>query len=394
MRRIVIIGKNFPSGGAAVNYLKNLALALSKTSNVRVLIPSGYYYGAKNNKIRKGEICGIEYRYLCFKQHPQNYIGKLVDIVCSIFALFFYTLFNSRKMDIIMSYNISLFKTFSDILTSRLFRKKIVIILPEFYEKPSGFISKIKWYMFYVAIKYLTRYADGFIVFSEYLKDYLLKNRKINKPIVITPNAIDPLVFKIEKQEPYIKNGITIGYVGTPSRKDGIDDLLESFSIVNNKYIDTHLLVIGDSTDGSSSLVEQAKLIAKKMKVSDCVTFTGLVESNKVPLLLNSCQILILARPSGIFAEAGFPTKLGEYFSCRKPVVTTNVGDIGRYFRNKEHVILVEPNNPQSIAGGIEYLIENRESWNQLADNAYKWMDENINYRNINNKLEILLREV
>ena len=85
------------------------------------------------------------------------------------------------------------------------------------------------------------------------------------------------------------------------------------------------------------------------MKVENSITFTGLVPFSDVPRLLNSCQILALTRPSGIFAEAGFPTKLGEYFACKKPVLITEVGDMPTYFKNENHVILVEPDNINSI---------------------------------------------
>jgi hypothetical protein len=38
----------------------------------------------------------------------------------------------------------------------------------------------------------------------------------------------------------------------------------------------------------------------------------------------------------GILADSGSPTKIGEYFSARKPVVATKVGDLQHYFSDKK----------------------------------------------------------
>ena len=121
------------------------------------------------------------------------------------------------------------------------------------------------------------------------------------------------------------------------------------------------------------------------------ISFTGLVSHNRIPDLLNSCQILALTRPNGIFAEAGFPTKLSEYFACKKPVVITSVGDIPRYFSNEENVILVIPENIESIVAGFEILLKNKDLAERISQNGYNWMDQNTNYLNISPDISLFL---
>ena len=168
--------------------------------------------------------------------------------------------------------------------------------------------------------------------------------------------------------------------MGTPTRKDGVMDLIQSFSILNKKFPETHLLIIGDITNGTT-LVPILKKYASEFGVDKEITFTGLVSHEAVPELLQSCQILALTRPRGIFAEAGFPTKLGEYFSCKKPVVITDIGDMPRYFTNEKHVMLVEAENIDSIFWGFEKLIMEQNLREVLAKNSYDWMLENLSYK-------------
>jgi len=390
---------NFPFGSASANLLRNFSLALiEKGNNVEVILPVGSHGEniAKESK-RKGCFQQIKYTRTGFILHPKNHIGKIVDFLIGNIMLIFYLINNNlTKKDPIIAYNTSFTKTSILLLIKLFFRIKVIIILPEFYEKPKVkllSIQYIKWINFLFGMKYLIKYADGFIVLSNYLKNYIKKDLQCEKKCIIMPNVINPTSFEMKTNSIFKKNQITIGYVGTPTKKDGTIDLIKSFSILNKKNRDTHLLIIGDIINGKS-LVPQLKKIAKEEGVLNNVTITGFISFNKVPTLLNSCQILALARPNGVFAEAGFPTKLGEYFACRKPVVITKVGDIPSYFQNKKEVILVEPNDIQDISRGFEYLIKNPDEAEKIANNGYNWMKENLDYRNIANHINDFVNSV
>ena len=398
--KIVTYG-NFPFGGSAANLLRNLSLSIAKQNqNVEVILPTGNYFGDKidANTKRNGHYKNIRYRHLGFIHHPKNYFGKFLDIICGAFLPIIYLYKESfkNKLDTIILFDTSLTTTLPFLFIKKTLNKKFIVIIPDFYEKPkSRFISfpLIQWFNFYVGFKYLVRYSDSFIVASFFLQRYLLDVLKVKKSILVLPNLIDPDDFLIPENQTHVADKITIGYAGTPTRKDGVMDLIESFGILNKKYPKTHLLIIGDIV-GGSSIIPPLKDLALKLGVLENITFTGLVSFTRIPVLLNSCDILALTRPNGVFAEAGFPTKLGEYFVCRKPVIITRVGDIPVYFNNEEHVIIVNPEDPENIVMGFEKLLNDSVLCDILCNNAYKWMEENLNYKNMSTKLcEFIERE-
>jgi len=392
-KRIKIITyENFPFGGAPANLVRYISLALSKEgADVEVLMPTGNVYG-KNIKLKpkkKGNVKNVIYRHLGYSKHPRNYLGKLLDLICGFFCTpFFLIISNFRnEFDTIISYNTHITRILHLILIKKFFNKKLILILPEFYEKPSSkSLSLIHWYDFYFGLKYLTRYADAYIPASHYLKRYLETDLKINKPILVLPNLMDPEIFRLETLTPFMPGKITIGYAGTPSRKDGVVDLINSFGLLNKNHSNIHLLIIGDVINGNS-VIPKLKEIAIKLECNENITFTGLVPFSKIPELLNSCQVLTLTRPSGISAEAGFPTKLGEYFACKKPVLISNVGDIPIYFKNEEDVIITNPDDINSIVEGFEKILFNDELSNKLSVNGFNWMNQNLNYKNMSQKL-------
>jgi glycosyltransferase involved in cell wall biosynthesis len=398
----IITYDNFPYGGAPANLLRYFALALARENNdVEVILPTGNTYGDNIdiNSKRIGNVDNVRYKHLCFKIHPKNYFGKFLDIIFGLFLPVFY-LYKERfnnNLDKIILFDVRLSNLLFFLFIKLTLRRKLIVIVPEFYEKSQGrfaLFSKLKWYNFYLGLIYLLRYADGYIVASNFLQKYIKDTLKVNKSILVLPNLMDSEIFHLSDIKPFISNKITIGYTGTPTRKDGVIDLIDSFGILNKKYPDTHLLIIGDNIDSKKSIIQQLKDHAIKLGVIENVTFTGLVSFKRIPELLNSCQILALTRPKGIFAEAGFPTKLGEYFACRKPVVITKVGDIPTYFVNEEHLVIVNPEDIESIVNGFEKLLNNKELGERICTNAYKWMDSNLYYKNMSGKLSEFITAV
>ncbi len=401
MKKIKIVTyENFPFGGASANFLRYLAFALTQEKHeVEVIKPNGYIYGGNKNpkNQRVGEINNVKFRYIGLtKNHPRCVIGKIVS---SIWAFCFTPLFLMlsyfhSKYQMLICYNTRLYAVLPLLVLKCFFKLKFLLIIPEYYRKPnSGIIKKILWYNFYIGLNYFAKYADGYVVLTSYMYEYLSDNLKIKKPIYILPNIMDPKHFEMPSVEPYKANKITIGYVGTPTTKDGINDLLKSFSLLNKKYPETHLLIIGD-TPGHCSVIPDLMNEVKELDISESTSFTGLVSFNEVAILMNSCQVLALTRPNGVFAQAGFPTKLGEYFACKKPVLLTDVGDIPKYFENYKHAVIAKAENVDDIAAGFEKIISDKELSLNLAKNSYKWMDDNLNYRSVAIKLSQFIAEV
>ncbi len=157
-KKIVLITYgNFPYGGASANLSRLFALGLAdQNCDINVIMPTGNYYGnnVEHENIRQGHIEGVFFKHLGFINHPKNYIGKLLDNICGLILPIFYLIEKAAKneLDVIIIYDTTFLKTMFFKITKSVLRKKLVIILPEFYEKPaSKFVSLplLKWYSFF-----------------------------------------------------------------------------------------------------------------------------------------------------------------------------------------------------------------------------------------------------
>ncbi len=99
--------------------------------------------------------------------------------------------------------------------------------------------------------------------------------------------------------------------------------------------------------------------------------FTGLVNSSSVKQHLSECKFLAITRPSTVQTKAGFPTKLGEYFATRRPILSTNFGDIERYFEGGVDLVIAETGNPESIAAKIKWMLRNNDALELISQTGY-----------------------
>ena len=376
---------NFPSGGAGATYLNLFCRGLKSNGySVSVLLLKGYAFGNYTYNGPRKNITddGIPYTYLGFKQRPVNQFLKLFDELLSILRLIIYlfSLINKRKSINLLIYNGEAQYNIPIYLIAKIFSirtSKFVAEIIDESEFKGSFLRKLKRYGYILNFKYLNKISDKLIVFSFYLKNEYLKMGYNEKNIVVQPNLTDFNYWGTSNTE--IK--YNLGYSGAPYLKDGLYDLFKAISILKNKNISVTLLVIGDAIFGKS-LIPALKVECEKLGILEKVTFTGLVDSSLVKQYLSECRILSITRPSTIQTRAGFPTKLGEYYATKRPVLATNFGDMEKYFTDGQDILMAECGNPESIALKILWMLQNNEELELISRKGYDKANQLFGYKN------------
>lgn len=386
---VVLTGENFPYGGPGANYLRNFTTGIHLNSkyNIWVWLQSGNSRPDDNfQKARKNSINGVNYKFIGFSSlRPTSVYGKIIDDFIGTFNSIYSLLKERRHIKVFIVYNNSSIGTIGPLLICKTFNIKTIKIIPEWYEKSSVVTSRFKYFKWWDFIIGMTRQNflyDGLIVLSSYLKNYYTSNGYPEKKLFVLPNLVNFEEFS-DFQNQHTPDKIIIGYSGTPVKKDGILDLLKAFSFLIKTHRKVMLLIIGDISQTKTTL-PYLRVKATDFGIPENnIHFTGLVDFKHVSKLLHACDILVLARPAGRFSEAGFPTKLGEYFACKKPVVLTKVGDIPKYLVDKENAVLVEPDNPESISMGLKFLIDNPDKAENIGRRGYDWAKYNLEYKSV-----------
>lgn len=378
MKKITILTTgDFPYGGAPEAIVRNIAFGISANNvDVEVIRHRGEVYKRENDT-------HIRCSDFLYKKYSKNEIIKSLQVISSILFTPIFIASIKRKEVLILygfeySYHILPMIFFCKLKNIRIYR-----FITDHYRESS--IAPVWWktpkLIFYKRqIERFDKYLDGVIVLSKFLVKQCKKNNIIEENILLTPHYIklDDDMKRRKKEE---KACITIGFCGTIVVMNGVIDLIVAFNILKEKYSNLKLQIIGKENSEIMKNLKNNKIDLKQIE------FTGFLSTLEVESKLNNCNILVNPRRLGIASEAGFPTKLGEYFSTGNPVVTTKIGDIAEYFCDGREVKFAEPNNPRSLYMSISYLIDNTDESKEIGERGYKWAKGNLDYIKNSQKL-------
>jgi glycosyltransferase involved in cell wall biosynthesis len=387
MSGIALSVGNYPNSEASANRHLAILRGLNERGNAIKLI--SLYPNKKiscNNKVYKNVaityVTTIPYS-LCGKY------GKLWIRVFSTFKLFFLLIKYKRlfKAEFIIVFLTDIESILCCILFSKLFKVQIFHERTEYpFLNQESFIKKIILNFY---LKFLIPRFDGLIVITEELLKYFEKYSQ--KRLKVISIVVEEDRFEKRNLNAKIQNKIfdkNCKYIATAGHlygeKDGIKVLLKSFIFLREKYPEFKLLLIGENSN-ENKLKEVMEFIHSN-NLGEDVIFTGKVNNEEIPLLLNSATVLCLARPNNIQARGGFPTKLAEYLMSGVPVLSTVFGEIQNYFEDGGNIFLCEPDAPELFAQKLIYIINNYENALEVSSRGRQFAINNFSYKIISEK--------
>lgn len=222
------------------------------------------------------------------------------------------------------------------------------------------------------------RWNDRLIAVSQAAANSLINIGIPKEKIEIIHSSVDCSKFYPDKtrgekvwSEFGIREGdFLIGVVGRISKDKGLHILIDALSKIR-KIVDKkiYLLIVGhnDSSGGCFFFKEYLNFLKNKIKnngLQDIVFFTGFRED--MPDIYNSLDLLVV--PS--IWEEPCAVVLAEVMATGKPVVSTKVGGTPEIIKDDYNGLLAEPNNINSLAECIRYMIENDEFRRRIGESA------------------------
>lgn len=225
--------------------------------------------------------------------------------------------------------------------------------------------------------------AARIFVVSEIERRNLLKAGIEPERIVVNPNGVDPDKFKpgVGGDEARRKLGLApteavVGFVGTFGPWHGVEILAQAITQMPGDLTVKFLLL------GTGALRDRVEQTLRDASALDRVIMLGTVAHERVPRLLDACDILVSPHvPLDAGAEFfGSPTKLFEYMAMGKGIVASRLGQIGDVLEHEKTALLVEPGNVQELADAITRLMKSPElraglgaAARQAAIERYTW---------------------
>ena len=102
----------------------------------------------------------------------------------------------------------------------------------------------------------------------------------------------------------------------------------------------------------------------------DRVIFTGLVPQHETPAYLAACDICVSPHVPNTDGTAffGSPTKLFEYLATGRPVLASDLGQIGEVLDHERNAVLVPPGDVDALVLGLVRLADDPDLRRRLGE--------------------------
>jgi glycosyltransferase involved in cell wall biosynthesis len=379
---------DFPEGPATTSRIKLLCQMLIEAGHqVSLAI---YHANAKvplerNSKV-SGDYGDLKYEYLNGKTvRPGGVVGALIDNYRGLSSSLKY-LFNkkcSRDIDLVIFYTPDILMSLPCLLLSKVYRLPVILELCEIFSSNDDKLLKnrIKQLGSVVTEKFAPKICSGLLVVSSQIFEFVRKNgvpvsRIFHLPILVDFNRVSSVSKESVKEllgKKYFLNS------GTLEEKDGIKYILEAFSAIHKTHDDVYLVFTGGAHPQRMKMVVDD---ANEFGLGGRIIFTGFIPEEQLVWSYQNALALLCCRSNNKFTNFGFPTKIAEYLSSGVPVITTYVGDVSLYLKDRYSAFIAEPENSQSIKECMELIVNDPELASRVGVEGQNVAIKQFDYKN------------
>ena len=372
----ILTASDFPDGRAPENFVREMVKGIATITGedkIQVIRFWGNRNGCNNNT-------GIECVNYLFRKPFTNELAKFFESFLQMInvPLFLIKIKFIKKSNVLILYGIDrAYIIIPMMFFCKIFRIKCFRIITEIYRAEDYayyWWRKPLVYFYNLQLRYFDRYMDGIIVLSKYLQNLCVNNGVKEKNILLIPHFIDfRKRTKLHKISIIDNSVFNIVYSGTITSENGVKDLVDAFILSKTKYsLSAALTIMGKKN--SNLFTESDEKELRKYNI----IFTGSLEREDIFTVMYNSDLLVNPRRKSILADSGFPTKIGEYFSTKIPVLSTSVGDLPTYFNHKRELFFSPPDNPEAMSDMIYYIYLHKEERLLVGERGYLWGKENL----------------
>ena len=226
------------------------------------------------------------------------------------------------------------------------------------------------------------------------LSRYAIEMGGKKEKIETFPLGVNLKIFKPLKKDLDLCNALGIGkdnlvlvFMGTLYPFSGLENIIKKFKSIKNNHPTLKLLIVG----GGPSFNKLKKLIQEK-KLETEIIMTGFVLQHTIPKYIALADICINSFDVNFLTNRILPTKILEYFSCGKPVLSTPLSGTKEVLPDETYGIVYS--NSNQFVQTISDLLMNSERLAELGNNGYVYTKNNHDWNILSSKLEQLFKKL
>ena len=367
----------FPFGHAQVERQKLIARGLLKMDcTVTVLNTYGVHKEAEHSQIFSDGIYeGIKFIYSSGTPYRnKSFLRRnLLKVKGAINAIRILYLHKRRKQldSVLLTCNTILTVSSYGIICWFL-RVPLVIDVVEYRgatKVPKSLYRKADHYLY---DRWYHLFVTKIICISDFLLSVASKN-KLKRPLIKIPSIVDYAVFDSIKAA--TKSLPFFLYCGSTLYFEVILFIIDSFEKLNGTDIQLVLVLHGDS----QQIAKVNGIIRSRDKTDSITVMSGLPYRDLVALYKSAFALLIPLRNT--FQDiARFPHKVGEYCAAGRPIISTNIGEVGKFFTDMDTALLAEKYEENQFGEKMRILSTDSHLADVIGSKSYVLGKNNFDY--------------
>ncbi|KSU78673.1 Glycosyltransferase involved in cell wall bisynthesis [Pseudarthrobacter enclensis] len=216
----------------------------------------------------------------------------------------------------------------------------------------------------------LMQSADLVVTLGEAMKKNIMAARVPEEKIIIAPNAVggEYLREPLDLADARIQLGLDpddqiIGTVSSLVPYEGLDDLIDAFTLLAPVFPRLKLLIVGSGVS-LPSLKEQAR----RSGLASRITFTGLVTPNLARAYHQALDVFVVPRKDLDVTRSVTPLKPVEAMASGRPVVASDLPALAEIVHNGHTGLLAPADDPAALADVVAPLLQNAVLRDALGD--------------------------
>jgi len=216
-----------------------------------------------------------------------------------------------------------------------------------------------------------------------YLEDYKIQSSKI----FVVPAGADQKTFRRQEGATKKSEPFTVLYWGNFHPHHGVEIILEAAKILK-KYSDIRFILAG-----SSDKLGQYKKMAENMALNN-VEFPGFLPDSDLVSLIARADICLGVFSNHRLALCSITNKVFQALAMGKVVVTERSPAVETWFRHKEHLYMIPPENSAALAQAIRILQNDETLRCKIAKKAFEIFQERFSEDAIGKTLLMVLNSL
>jgi len=236
----------------------------------------------------------------------------------------------------------------------------------------------------------ILKYFDRVLVVSDTMRPIIERHGVDPGKLIWIRNAIDSAYFKcsgrrdqgLREEYGIPQDARVVGAVGRLNGEKDYPNLLRAAAILCRKRGDLYFIIVG-----KGELDQELRQMSAHLGLDGRVIFAGHVHD--VRGLFEEMDVYALSS-----TREGLPNTVLEAMAMEVPIVSTDVDGVKEAVRHDRDALLVRPQDSESLATGIELLLDDPELAKRLTRTARTRVEDEFSFAARTRSVEDIYRQV